>query len=101
MHKKDIAIETGNVGATAAQFLAEKELYDMVLVNIVAGFPQGKAFDLTEAALIESYVEKACPKLKNRRKPETPNATYDPKRRFTIKRRLSVECAKPGLLTRS
>jgi len=101
MHKKETVIETGNVGATPAQGLAEKELCDMVLVNIVAGFPLGKALDLTEVALIESYVEKACPKLKNRRKPETPDATYDPKRRLIVKRRLSVECAKPGLSTRS
>jgi len=163
--------------------LAEKELYDMVLVNIVAGIPQGSAFDLTEAAPIEghpvhlngthryaestdsgtiiitgiprktglkrddlictnagsmpsvtlelaevspdavpiigrnlvdvrgknrlgkigcsrpgidSYVEEACAKLKNQRKAETLDATYDPKRRLIVKRRLSVECAEPG-----
>jgi malate dehydrogenase len=43
------------VGATAAQRLAEKELCDVVLVDIVEGVPQGKALDLAEAAPIEKH----------------------------------------------
>ena len=41
MDKKVTVVGAGNVGATAAQRLAEKELCDVVLVDIVAGMPQG------------------------------------------------------------
>jgi malate dehydrogenase len=43
------------VGATAAQRLAEKELCDVVLVDIIEGVPQGKALDLAQAAPIEKH----------------------------------------------
>jgi malate dehydrogenase len=43
------------VGATAAQRLAEKELCDVVLIDIIEGLPQGKALDLAEAAPIETH----------------------------------------------
>jgi malate dehydrogenase len=55
MDKKATVIGAGNVGATAAQRLAEKELCDVVLVDIVEGVPQGKSLDLTEAAPIEKH----------------------------------------------
>lgn len=55
MDKKVTVVGAGNVGATAAQRLAEKELCDVVLVDIVDGVPQGKALDLTEAAPIEKH----------------------------------------------
>ncbi len=55
MDKKVTVIGAGNVGATTAQRLAEKELCDVVLIDIVEGFPQGKALDLTEAAPIEKH----------------------------------------------
>ncbi|QTA88237.1 malate dehydrogenase [Desulfonema magnum] len=55
MDKKVTVIGSGNVGATAAQRLAEKELCDVVLIDIVEGMPQGKALDLTEAAPIEKH----------------------------------------------
>lgn len=55
MDKKVTVIGAGNVGATAAQRLAEKELCDVVLVDIVEGVPQGKALDLTQAAPIEKH----------------------------------------------
>ncbi len=55
MVKKVSVIGAGNVGATAAQRLAEKELCDVVLVDIVEGVPQGKALDLAEAAPIEKH----------------------------------------------
>lgn len=42
-------IGAGMTGATAAHWLAELELADIVLVDIVDGMPQGKALDLTEA----------------------------------------------------
>lgn len=55
MDKKVTVIGSGNVGATAAQRLAEKELCDVVLIDIIEGVPQGKALDLAEAAPIEKH----------------------------------------------
>jgi malate dehydrogenase len=53
--KKISVVGAGNVGATAAQRLADKELGDVVLVDIIEGMPQGKALDLAEAAPVEGY----------------------------------------------
>lgn len=55
MDKKVTVVGSGNVGAAVAQRLAEKELCDVVLVDIVEGIPQGKALDLAEAAPIEKH----------------------------------------------
>lgn len=55
MDKKVTVVGAGNVGATAAQRLSEKELCDVVLIDIIEGIPQGKALDLTEAAPIEKH----------------------------------------------
>ena len=55
MDKKVTVVGAGNVGATAAQRLAEKQLCDVVLVDIVEGVPQGKALDLVQAAAIEKH----------------------------------------------
>ncbi len=55
MDKKVTVIGAGNVGATTAQRLAEKQLCDVVLVDIAEGLPQGKALDLAEAAPIEKH----------------------------------------------
>ena len=53
--KKITVVGAGNVGATAAHWLASKELGDVVLVDIVEGVPQGKALDLAEAAPVEGF----------------------------------------------
>ena len=42
-------IGAGNTGATTAHWLAERELADLVLVDVVEGMPQGKALDMLEA----------------------------------------------------
>ena len=55
MDKKVTVIGAGNVGATLAQRLAEKDLCDVVLIDIVEGVPQGKALDLIEAAPVEKH----------------------------------------------
>ena len=55
MRKKVTVVGAGNVGATAAQRIAEKELADVVLVDILEDVPAGKALDLTEAAPIEKH----------------------------------------------
>jgi malate dehydrogenase len=53
--KKISIIGAGFVGATAAQWAAEKELGDVVLVDILEGIPQGKALDLFQAAPVEGF----------------------------------------------
>jgi malate dehydrogenase len=53
--KKVSIIGAGFVGATAAHWAAEKELGDVVIVDIIDGLPQGKALDLFEASPIEGF----------------------------------------------
>ena len=53
MRKKVSIVGAGNVGATAAHWIAAKELADVVLIDIAEGIPQGKALDLLEAMPIE------------------------------------------------
>jgi malate/lactate dehydrogenase len=55
MLQKITVIGAGNVGATCAQRAAEKELADVVLVDVVDGLPQGKGLDLCEAAPVEKH----------------------------------------------
>ena len=49
MSKKISIIGAGMTGSTSAHWLAERELADIVLVDIVEGMPQGKALDMLEA----------------------------------------------------
>ncbi len=53
MRKKVSIVGSGNVGATAAHWMASKELADLVLIDIIEGVPQGKGLDLLEAMPIE------------------------------------------------
>jgi malate dehydrogenase len=53
MRKKVTVVGSGNVGATAAHWLAAKELADVVLLDVIEGVPQGKALDLLQAMPIE------------------------------------------------
>ena len=53
MRNKVSIVGSGNVGATAAHWMAAKELADIVLIDIVEGVPQGKGLDLLEAMPIE------------------------------------------------
>ena len=53
MRNKITIVGSGNVGATAAHWIAAKELGDVVLVDIIEGVPQGKGLDLLEAMPIE------------------------------------------------
>jgi malate dehydrogenase len=52
---KITVVGAGNVGATTAQRLAERDYADVVLVDIVEGLPQGKALDLNEAGPVVGY----------------------------------------------
>ena len=56
MVNKITVVGAGNVGATAAQRLAEKELArTIVLVDVVEGIPQGKGLDQWQSAPIEGF----------------------------------------------
>jgi malate dehydrogenase len=52
---KITVVGAGNVGGTTAQRLAEKNLYDVVLVDIAQGVPQGKALDISQAGPVCGY----------------------------------------------
>jgi malate dehydrogenase len=53
MNRKVTIVGSGNVGATAARSIADKELADVVLIDILEGIPQGKGLDMFEACPIE------------------------------------------------
>ncbi len=55
---KITVIGAGNVGATTAQRLAEKDFADVVLVDIVEGMPQGKALDIMQSGPVYGYDSK-------------------------------------------
>src|SRR3954470_7928792 len=55
MRKKVTVIGAGNVGANCALRIADKELADVVLVDVVEGVPQGKALDLLESGPVQGY----------------------------------------------
>lgn len=52
---KITVVGAGNVGGTTAQRLAEKDAYEVVLVDIVEGVPQGKALDISQAGPVCGY----------------------------------------------
>jgi malate dehydrogenase len=59
MRKKVTVVGSGNVGATAAHWIAAAELADVTLIDIIEGVPEGKGLDLLEAMPIikkDSYV---------------------------------------------
>ena len=55
MRKKVTVVGAGNVGATVAMRVVEKELADVVLLDVLEGVPAGKALDLAQAAPIERH----------------------------------------------
>ena len=55
MRRKITVVGGGNVGATTAQRLAERDYADIMLVDIVEGMPQGKALDLNQAGPVVGY----------------------------------------------
>ena len=52
---KVTVVGAGNVGATTAQYIVERELADVVLTDVVEGLPQGKALDLLQAGPVHGY----------------------------------------------
>jgi malate dehydrogenase len=55
LRRKVTVVGAGNVGATTAQRLAERDYADVVLVDIVEGMPQGKALDLNQSGPVVGY----------------------------------------------
>lgn len=55
MRQKVVVVGAGNVGATTAQRIAEKELADVVLIDVIEGIPMGKALDLSESGPLEGF----------------------------------------------
>jgi len=54
-YPKVTVVGAGFVGATTAQRLVEKEIANVVLIDVVEGLPQGKALDMMESAPIEGF----------------------------------------------
>ena len=52
---KITVVGAGNVGASVAQYAVERELGDVVLVDVIEGVPQGKALDLAQAGPVHRY----------------------------------------------
>ena len=55
MRKKVTVVGAGNVGANCALRLVEKELADVVLVDVIEGVPQGKGLDLYQSGPVQGY----------------------------------------------
>jgi len=55
MQQKVTVVGAGNVGAMVAQRIVERELADVVVVDILEGIPQGKALDMMESAPVERF----------------------------------------------
>jgi malate dehydrogenase len=55
MRKKVTVVGAGNVGATCAQEIARRDYADVVLVDIIPNFPQGKALDMNQAGSVLGY----------------------------------------------
>jgi malate dehydrogenase len=55
MKNKVTIVGAGNVGATAAHWAAEKELADIVLIDVIPDMPKGKALDLMETGPVEDF----------------------------------------------
>ena len=55
MRRKVTVVGAGNVGATCALELARRDYADVVLVDIIPNFPQGKALDMNQAGSVLGF----------------------------------------------
>jgi malate dehydrogenase len=55
MRNKITVVGAGNVGATIAHELAQRDYADLVLVDVQEGLPEGKALDLAQAGAVSGY----------------------------------------------
>jgi malate dehydrogenase len=59
MKSKVTVVGAGNVGSTLAQRIADRELADVVLIDVIEGMPQGKGLDIREAGPVEGSDSRA------------------------------------------
>jgi malate dehydrogenase len=52
---KVTVVGAGNVGATVAQYILEKDLADVTLVDVVEGLPQGKSLDMLQVSPVHYH----------------------------------------------
>ena len=69
--KKISVIGAGNVGATAAFLIAQKQLGDVVMIDIVDGVPQGKALDMAQMGPCLLYTSPSPRDLSTSRMPSS------------------------------
>ena len=55
---KVTVVGSGFVGATVAQYLADNDVSDVCLIDVVEGMPQGKALDMMQAAPVHGHARK-------------------------------------------
>ncbi|HPA47588.1 MAG TPA: malate dehydrogenase, partial [bacterium] len=55
MQKKITVVGAGNVGSTCALFLAEQELGDVVMIDILEGVPIGKGLDIAQCGALLGF----------------------------------------------
>ncbi len=55
MRKKVSIVGAGNVGASTAMYLAQRNLCDIMLIDVVPDMPKGKALDLSQAGPLLNY----------------------------------------------
>jgi malate dehydrogenase len=58
LRSKITVVGAGNVGATCAQVLAQRDYADVVLVDIKEGLPQGKALDIDQMGAVLGFEPK-------------------------------------------
>ena len=90
MNRKVTVVGAGNVGATLAQRVADRELADVVLIDIVEGMPQGKGLDMQESAPVEGsdariigtndYEDTAGIRRRRHHRRHRPQARHEPRR---------------------
>ena len=77
---KVAVVGAGNVGATAAQRLAEKNLArTVVMIDVVEGVPQGKALDQWQSGPIEGFDSPGHRHQQLRRRPKAPSSSWSPR----------------------
>ena len=76
--KKVTVIGAGNVGATCAHEVARRDYADVVLVDIIPNFPQGKALDMNQAASVLGYEPNDLGHERLRRDRRAPTSSSSP-----------------------
>ena len=76
--RKVTVVGAGNVGATCAQVLAQRDYADVVLVDIKEGLPQGKALDINQMGAVLGYEPNVTGLERLRRDRRAPTSSSSP-----------------------